>query len=169
MTNYARGLAFVAKGDYDNADAAIDTVRTIAGQLPPDLLISINMGGMLLRIAAQDLEGQMAAAQKQPDKAATWLRGAIATEDSLHYDEPPTFPWTIRPRLGRVLLKMGKAKEAEAEYRGDLLRHPENGWALRGLADALHAQKREPEAAEVEARFKKAWARADVTLEPESY
>ncbi len=46
----------------------------------------------------------------------------------------------------------------------DLRRNRENGWALFGLLQALRAQDKMDVAALVEARFRKAWARADVTL-----
>ena len=46
----------------------------------------------------------------------------------------------------------------------DLRRNRENGWALFGLMQALGAQGKSADAALTEARFKKAWARADVTL-----
>ena len=49
-------------------------------------------------------------------------------------------------------------------YRDDLKRNPENGWSLFGLARSLQAQGKTADAAAVEARFQKAWARADVTL-----
>ncbi len=49
-------------------------------------------------------------------------------------------------------------------YREDLRHYPENGWSLYGLAQALRAQGRKQEAAAVDARFRKAWARADVEL-----
>jgi cytochrome c-type biogenesis protein CcmH/NrfG len=62
------------------------------------------------------------------------------------------------------LLKAGKNAEAEQAYREDLKRFPENGWALFGLAQALKAQRKNAEAAQVDARFRKAWADADVTL-----
>ena len=62
------------------------------------------------------------------------------------------------------MLKAGKPAEAEALYQQDLKRFPENGWALFGLAQALHAQDKHTEAAEVDTRFRKAWASADVTL-----
>jgi hypothetical protein len=45
-----------------------------------------------------------------------------------------------------------------------LRRNKDNGWALFGLMQALKAQGKTADAALVEARFKKAWARADVTL-----
>ena len=44
------------------------------------------------------------------------------------------------------------------------MRRPENGWSLHGLAQSLRAQKRAGEASEVEARFKKAWSKADVAM-----
>jgi hypothetical protein len=49
-------------------------------------------------------------------------------------------------------------------YRDDLARNPENGWSLYGLGQSLRAQGKTAEAAAVEARFRKAWARADVQL-----
>ena len=62
------------------------------------------------------------------------------------------------------LLADGKTAEAEEVFREDLKRNPENGWSLNGLAICLHARNASDEAASVEARFKKAWAHADVTL-----
>ena len=46
----------------------------------------------------------------------------------------------------------------------DLRRNRENGWALFGLLQALRAQNKTVDASLTEARFKKAWARADITL-----
>jgi predicted Zn-dependent protease len=63
-----------------------------------------------------------------------------------------------------VLLQAGRAVEAERVYREDLKRFPENGWSLFGLAQTLRAQGKSAEAADVDARFARAWAGADVTL-----
>jgi hypothetical protein len=49
-------------------------------------------------------------------------------------------------------------------YWEDLRRNRENGWALYGLLQALRAQNKTADAALVEARFTKAWERADITL-----
>ena len=49
-------------------------------------------------------------------------------------------------------------------YREDLRRTPENGWSLHGLAQSLRAQGKAAEATAVDARFRVAWARADVVL-----
>ena len=60
--------------------------------------------------------------------------------------------------------KRKRPAEAETVYWEDLKRNRENGWALFGLMQALKAQGKNDDAALVEARFEKAWARADVML-----
>jgi hypothetical protein len=39
-----------------------------------------------------------------------------------------------------------------------------NGWSLFGLARSLRLQKKDSEAAKIEAEFAKVWKNADVTL-----
>jgi hypothetical protein len=63
-----------------------------------------------------------------------------------------------------VKLAQGKAAEAEKLYREDLEHWPNNGWGLHGLAASLKAQKKDAEAAKVDAQFRNAWKRADVKL-----
>ena len=94
----------------------------------------------------------------------THFQAAQKIEDEQVYTEPPDWYYPIRHSLGAVLLKAGKPAEAEKVYRQDLKRFPENGWALFGLAQSLHAQNKHEEAAAVDARFAKAWSTADVKL-----
>ncbi|MGZ5428220.1 MAG: hypothetical protein ACXWFS_04360, partial [Thermoanaerobaculia bacterium] len=46
----------------------------------------------------------------------------------------------------------------------DLAIEPDNGWGLYGLGRALRLQKKDAEAADVEAIFRKVWAGADIKL-----
>ena len=78
--------------------------------------------------------------------------------------EPPYWHHPIRHSLGAALLSAGKAAEAEAVYRQDLKRFPENGWSLFGLRRSLVAQSKTAEADQVAQRLEKAWRMADVTL-----
>ncbi len=55
-------------------------------------------------------------------------------------------------------------ERSERLYREDLGRWPENGWSLWGLSQCLQSRGAQAEAAEVEARFHKAWARADTRI-----
>jgi tetratricopeptide (TPR) repeat protein len=164
LRHYARGVALAAKGDLPAAETALDSVRRAAVSVPADMMISINYAAPLLRIATHTLAGEISSRKEQHDAAVKEFRLAVAAEDSLHYDEPPTWYYPVRHSLGASLLEAGRAQEAEAVYREDLRRHPENGWSLRGLEQALRAQKRSKDADAAAARFKKAWARADVEL-----
>ena len=161
--HWARGLAFVAKGELRNADREAAALARLEREMPADVLVTqVNKGKTLLGIASNWLSGEIAAKRGRTNEAVKRLRKAVELEDSLTYMEPPDWFDPARHALGAVLLDAGRAKDAEAVYREDLVRNPENGWALKGLAQSLRAQRRETEAAEVEARLAKAWARADV-------
>ena len=66
--------------------------------------------------------------------------------------------------LGAALLQAGRFAEAEAVFREDLAKLPENGWGLYGLSRALQLQKKTAEAAAVEKRFDEIWKRADLKI-----
>jgi tetratricopeptide (TPR) repeat protein len=110
------------------------------------------------------LNGEIAAARGQYDKAVAHMERAVRLEDALVYTEPSEWHYPPRHALGAILLEAGRAAEAETVYWEDLRRNRDNGWALFGLAQALKAQKKTDQAAVIEARFNKAWQRADVTL-----
>jgi tetratricopeptide (TPR) repeat protein len=162
--HYARGLAFAAKEDFDSAAVERDSVAAIAASIPPEQTANLNSARTLLRIAERHLAGETAARQQRTAEAVRALRQGIALEDELTYDEPTAWVVPLRQSLGAVLLAAGRAKEAEQAYRQDLVRYPNNGWSLHGLARALAAQGRTKEAEGVDAQFRKAWARADVQL-----
>lgn len=89
---------------------------------------------------------------------------AVALEDALAYNEPPTWYYPMRQSLGKALLAARRPVDAERAFRQDLDRFPENGWSLFGLSQSLLAQGRRREAREVTARFTRAWSAADVLL-----
>jgi predicted Zn-dependent protease len=89
---------------------------------------------------------------------------AVAEQDGHWFTEPPVWYFPVRQSRGAALLAGGRPVEAEAVYRDDLKRNPENGWSLFGLAQSLRAQGKTADAAAVDAQFGRAWARADVTL-----
>lgn len=162
---YVRGLAFAATGRLDEAASQQQAVATAAAAMPPDRIIGDNTPpAALLHIAAETLAGECAARRGQTDEAVTHLQEAVRAEDALPYTEPPPWYFPVRQSLGAVLLAAGRPADAEAVYREDLARNPENGWSLFGLTQALRARQADAQAADIEARFRKAWARADVTL-----
>jgi tetratricopeptide (TPR) repeat protein len=165
LRDYARGLAYARKGQLAEARAAAQRLAQAAAAMPADrVIMQVNWAKTLLEIARHDLAGEIAAAGGKPNVAVAELRQAVKLQDGLRYMEPP--PWYLpeRQALGAVLLRAGRAKEAEAVYREDLVRNPENAWSLLGLEQSLRAQKKTQEAEAVRARFALASARADVKL-----
>jgi tetratricopeptide (TPR) repeat protein len=162
---YVRGLALVAKGRLADADRELQALRqTLSDKGLEAPLFSPNTGGAVLAIAPEVLAGEIAAARGQFDAAVAHLERAVRLEDGLVYTEPSEWHYPPRQALGAVLLKAGRPAEAETVYWEDLRRNRDNGWALYGVWQALAAQGRQDEAAVVERRFRKAWARADVAL-----
>ena len=159
MARYARGVAYAAKGDFFNARAELDTVTKIDAATPADAGPK-----PAISIAAHALMGEIATRSGKADEGVAHFQQALAIEDKGIYFEPPKWYYPIRQSLGAVLLKAGRNAEAEAVYREDLKRFPENGWSLYGLAAALRAQGKTADAAAAEKRFAKAWTDADVKL-----
>ena len=118
----------------------------------------------MVQVAERVLAGEIAAARGDGDAAVAALREAVMLEDAIPYDEPPGWDAPVRQTLGAVLLELGQPGQAEAVYREELKRNPENGWSLFGLARALEAQGQASAAAEIDARFQRAWTHADITL-----
>jgi len=169
MWRHARGLALAGTGKLAEAAVERDSVAAVAERTPPEALEFLNSAKTLLTIARDVLDAEISAARGAIDDAVRILTAAVEAEDGLRYDEPPDWYFPIRHSLGNVLLKSGRATEAEAVYRADLERNPENGWGLYGLAASLRAQKRTSDAAEAEKRFVKAWRTADVKLAGTSF
>ncbi|SFL56584.1 hypothetical protein SAMN05421863_100119 [Nitrosomonas communis] len=163
--HYVRGLAFVATGQLQQAGQELETLReTMHDPSLDGSLLSKNTPRTVLRAAPEVLAGEIAAARGQFDQAITHLERAVRFEDALVYTEPLEFHFPPRLALGAILLESGRPDEAETVYWDDLKKNRNNGWALYGLMQALRAQKKDDQAVLIEARFKKAWARADVEL-----
>ena len=160
--HYARGLAFLGKGQVLDAEAELIAVRKALSS--PDLdapLFSPNTMRAVLAIAPEVLAGEIAAARRDYAAAVAHLERAVRLDDGLVYTEPAEWHYPPRHALGAVLLEAGRPAEAETVYWEDLRRNPENGWALTGLLQALKTLGRTDDAGLIAARLDAAWRRAD--------
>jgi tetratricopeptide (TPR) repeat protein len=164
---FARGMAFARLGRHAEAEAELEALRDAAVD-PKAAALPANGGtttsAVLLSVAADQLEGELAAAKGDVASAIDALEAAVERQDGIRYTEPPPWFMPTRQALGAVLMQAGRAAEAEAVYRDDLKHTPKNGWSLYGLAQALHAQGKRDEAAWAEQGFAQAWKHADVKL-----
>jgi tetratricopeptide (TPR) repeat protein len=168
--NYARGMALARTGKLDEAQQHADALRqTVESGALDEVTYNFNPTAKLMSIASDVLTGEILAARGQTEQAVAHLEKAVATEETLVYDEPPAWHVPARHNLGAVLLEAGKPAEAEAVYRADLEVYPWNGWALTGLAKSLDAQGKKKDADQTRDRLAKAWDVADVKLEASRY
>jgi tetratricopeptide (TPR) repeat protein len=164
--HFARAMALAATNQLDAAEREREALAALVADpaLKGQTTFSTNTGYAILRIAPEVVAGEIAARHQQWDTAILHLDRAVRYEDGLNYQEPPDWHAPVRQNLAAVLMAAGRADEAEAVYWEDLKKNPENGWSLFGLFQALQAQGKNDEAAQIEVRFEKAWRDADFKL-----
>jgi tetratricopeptide (TPR) repeat protein len=162
MWRWARAVALTALDRMPEARAERELFLAARKAVPAEAFHGNNSATDLLEIAARVLDGEMLAQEGKLAEAVPVLEEALRREDRLRYDEPPDWIQPVRHTLGAVLLRAGRAAEAENVYRADLAIWPGNGWSLIGLRDSLTAQGRAKEARAADARLRKAWSDADV-------
>jgi tetratricopeptide (TPR) repeat protein len=166
MWNYGQAMAASRQGRTEDAQAHHKALAEATRDPVIEQMLAWDRYSLIggVRIAERFVAAELARAGKDHDGAIAALKEAVAIEDTLPYDEPPAWHWPTRQALGAALLAAGRPAEAEATYREELARNPENGWSLHGLEKSLRAQKRRPDADAVKARFAEAWANADLDL-----
>ena len=161
----ARSIAYAAKGDPVRARAEQALFAEAAKKVPADeIAAGNNLCSAVLAIVTPMVEGEILVREGKVDAAVAQLRAAVAAEDALRYDEPPSWIIPVRHSLGATLMAHGRFADAEKVYREDLTRLPGNGWSLYGLSEALAQQQKVAEAAEAKRQFKDAWHVADITI-----
>ena len=164
MWRYARGLAYVAKGDLKAAREERTNLATAKSKVPEAMMLNTNRAHDLLNIAIEVLDGRLAGAAGNRKSAIAHWKKAIEIQDRLIYDEPPAWYYPVRESLGGEYLRTMQYAEAEKVFRRDLELNPNNPRSLFGLSEALKAQQKNAEAATVSQRFEKEWQGADVEL-----
>src|SRR4029079_13291598 len=160
----SRATALAATGKIGEAAAALAEAEKLIAQVPDDATQGNNAARPLYGVGQLKAQARIASARGNREEAVRLLTEAVGREDTLAYNEPSDIIFPTRHLLGAELLTAGKPLEAEAIYRDDLKRHPNNGWAYLGLSQALGAQKKDTAAAIAKRLFEKAWSRADVQL-----
>ena len=164
LQHYARAVAYAAKDDLPSARTEQAAFREARAKVQAEATFGNNSGSDILNVAESVMEGEILYRSGKIDEGLAALREGVKREDALRYDEPPDWIQPVRHPLGAALLQAGRFAEAESVFREDLAKLPDNGWGLYGLGRALRLQKKNKEAAEVEARFKRIWKDADVKL-----
>ena len=163
LRHYARSIAFANMGEIETAKHELELMLQTSEQLDETWTMGNNSAADLIAIAKCMAQGELAFHAGDHATAYAHLREGVELEDKLAYDEPPGWMQPVRHALGALLLAGKHPNEAELVYRADLVRNPNNAWALLGLQQALQLQGKQEEADALSAQVQQAWARADVS------
>ena len=166
--HFARGMALAAQGQIEPARNELKSLRSAISGVGNEQFGN-NSASDLMRIAAHVLAGRIAAQSGDLRGALAAYRDAVKSQDALAYDEPPPWPWPVRETLGAALLRAGRSDAAaEAVFREDLARNPNNPRSLLGLAQTLRAQNR-PDADTAQQKADQALRIADLPVTVEAF
>ncbi len=160
---FSRGYAHLRTGMVDSALANLAQVDEIARTRGEETFRQ-HTARHLLGITGNILRGEIARQAGDTARALRAFELAVTFEDSLGYDEPEPLPLSARHWLGAAYLESGRGADAEAVYRRELEDHPNNGWSLFGLSQALSMQGDRHEADAIRDTFNAAWERSDTLL-----
>ena len=160
--HFARSVALSARGKPEEARRELKLMDEVSDEVTEDWLMGNNPAREVLAVAKTMAARELAFREGETEQAFRLLREAVALEEGLNYDEPPGWMQPVRHALGALLLADQRHAEAEAVYRADLKRHPNNAWSLLGLQQSLGLQGKVKEADDLNTEVQQAWARADV-------
>jgi len=167
IRHYARGMAFIRKGNIKEAQEELDALITLKDDPELENLVATanNTSATVALVAYEVVAGELAALKGDLPSAIKHLKNAVINEDKLVYTEPAAWHVPTRQNLGAVLLKANKYEEAEKTYKEDLDILRQNGWSLMGLYQTLMIQGKVDEAKEIKKEFDKAWQHADIEID----
>ena len=164
VREYGRGVALARTAQPSAARDAAAALKRIVDAPPAAGQKRDEFQATALAVLSAQLQGEIEAASGNVDAMNASLQRAAELEDALEANEPPILGAGSRIVLGDALLRAGRWADAEAAFRADLKAQPGNGWALRGLLNAVERQSRSAEAASVRSQYERTWVRADAAL-----
>ena len=173
MYHYAKGVAYASLKRFDDADRERQLFHDSLKRIPPQRKVFNNSAHSILAVGEKMLDGELEYHKGNYELAYAHLREAVDRDDNLEYIEP--WAWMHPPRhaLAALLAEQGHYSEAEEVCRDDLglsgriqrcAQHPDNVWALHGLAECLQQRGAVEELAVVQRKLASAMALADVPI-----
>lgn len=158
MRLYARAVAQAQLGDRAAFDATLAQMAALRGS---DRFAGMVAQGVpapeLIALAEQVARGRLAFHERRYDDAVRHYQDAAAIEARIPYMEPSFWYYPVSQSLGAALLRAGRGDEASQAFRAALVKTPNSGWALYGLAESEAAQGHELEAAAARRALQQAW------------
>ncbi|TFW03188.1 hypothetical protein E4K72_13015 [Oxalobacteraceae bacterium OM1] len=160
----ARGIAMARLGQLENARAAYAKLNVNAeallvkhqGNVGPAKIVQSLVNG-----ARAQLGAEIAFASQRIGEAIALQKGAVEMSLYLEKMEPPMLANGPRQRLAAMQIRANRYADAEVTLHDELVYHPRNGWAYKGLATVLKKQGRTTDSETARADMMASWPRAD--------
>jgi tetratricopeptide (TPR) repeat protein len=173
MHHYAKGIAHASLKNFSCADKERALFHDGLRRIPSQHRFFNNTAHSILAVGEKMLDGELEYHRGNYSAAFADLRLSVERDDNLEYIEP--WAWMHPPRhaLAALLLEQGHYGEAEEVYRDDLglsgriqrcAQHPDNVWALHGLAECLQKRGERQELPAVQKKLVHALTFADVPI-----
>jgi tetratricopeptide (TPR) repeat protein len=173
MHHYAKGVAHASLKQFEEANRERQLFHDSLRRIPPKRKVFNNTALSILAVGEKMLDGELEYHRGNHEVGYAHLREAVCRDDNLEYIEP--WAWMHPPRhaLAALLAEQGHYAEAEEVCRDDLglsgrvqrcAQHPDNVWALHGLAECLQRRGELKELAGVQRKLASATALADVPI-----
>jgi tetratricopeptide (TPR) repeat protein len=173
MHHYAKGVAHATLGNFPAADEERKLFHESLRRIPSHRRFFNNPAHNVLAVGEKMLDGELEYHKGNYETAYAHLRDSVRRDDDLEYIEP--WAWMHPPRhaLAALLLEQGHCGEAEQVYRDDLgssgriqrcAQHPDNVWALHGLAECLQRRGDSEELPIVQKKLAAALTLADMPV-----
>jgi tetratricopeptide (TPR) repeat protein len=173
MHHYAKGVAHAFLKNFPAADRARRLFQESLKRIPQNRKVFNNSALRILAVGEKMLDGELEYHKGNHEAAYAHLRQAVDRDDNLEYLEP--WAWMHPPRhaLAALLVEQGHFTEAEQVYRDDLglssriqrcAQHPDNVWALHGLAECLQARGEREELPTVQKKLASVMTLTDVPI-----
>src|SRR6516164_2999694 len=158
MWHYARGIAYVERRDLSAATAEASAIEALARTADFSLLKTAGIPASdVLELARNVIEGRVALAQGDANKAIERFEQAAGLQETLPYMEPPYWYYPVRQSLAVALMQAGRLDDAESQFRRALARAPNNGWSYYGLAELYRTRGDAEAARKAEVELAKTW------------
>ncbi len=108
---------------------------------------------MILKVASQELEGNILLVSKEYDKAIVMLEMAAKMEKELGYTEPPYYPRPVLLSLANAYIVNKEFDKAEECYIKLLEKHPNSSMAYWGLMKLYKVNKENDKYSAVKIKF----------------
>jgi tetratricopeptide (TPR) repeat protein len=173
MHHYAKGIAYATLKNFRAADEQRGLFHESLRRIPSHRRFFNNPAHNVLAVGEKMLDGELEYHRGNHQAAYAHLRESVRRDDDLEYIEP--WAWMHPPRhaLAALLLEQGHHDEAERVYRDDLglsgriqrcAQHPDNVWALHGLAECLQKRGEGEELPMVQKKLAAALVLADLPI-----